>query len=859
MKRLLHYFFLTLLSTGAYAQEYTVLQIASGYNADVIANGIGSSAVSTTIGVDNANFAYITADFQSTGTTAVTPNGLPVSGLFTSAANAAVQFQMGPYSGNNSLRFVAQNEGGTLTFSNQLNVSKLYLMVTSGSGNATVTGTLNFSDNTTQAITASTIPDWYNSTTLPVAISGIGRVNRANNVIDNPSGNPRIYQMTINVLPANQSKLLTGVTLTKTSTAEGVVNVFGASAEIIPTCPSPTALVATTTATGATVSWTGPATAPAGGYDYYYAQSSTAPTTTTVPTGNVTVNTVTFSELATGQLYYFWVRSNCSTTDKGIWKPITFTTGQLTTTYTGADISTDKVTTNTITSPTTCPGVLTVNVPAGYQIVSTATNYSMQTASDGYMSEQRSLLVCNTTGLSEGTLASGAGSSGGTYQYSRSNLNIANGATGAVVFELRAWRTYGGSGCNVTYNKVVTGTWKVTITYALLPCTTPAAPTAVAQSFCSPATVSNLQATGTTGSTLRWYATAEGGTALAPTAALTTGNYYVSQQVQTCESTRTAVAVTVTTVSTPIVASQIFCQQGTVAGLVANGTAGATFNWYADATNVTALSGTTALSTGTYYVSEQIGTCESSRVAVEIIVSNVPVPVATAQTVCVGATLSELSVTGLDGAVYNWYPTATGTGVLALTTPLATGTYYVSQQLGDCESVLLPVQVTINVVAVPQGAATQQFLPGATVAGLTVTTTAGATVQWYLLNESSDLVPVALTTALQDGVTYYVTQSVSGCESAPYGVTAVQTLGTGDFSEATVHLYPNPVATVLNISSIVVIKDVRIYNAIGQLVLQQSGTATATTIDVSGLAAGQYNVVLKNESGAQKAFRIIKK
>jgi hypothetical protein len=76
----------------------------------------------------------------------------------------------------------------------------------------------------------------------------------------------------------------------------------------------------------------------------------------------------------------------------------------------------------------------------------------------------------------------------------------------------------------------------------------PAAPTASAQTFTGSATVADLVATG---SNLKWYAAATGGTALATTTLLATGTYYVSQTSSSCESTRTAVSVTVITFSTP--------------------------------------------------------------------------------------------------------------------------------------------------------------------------------------------------------------------------------------------------------------------------------------------------------------------
>lgn len=469
MKKTLPCLSFLFLSLFAQAQEFAAFQVNSGFNADVIANGIGTSTSSTTIAVDNADFAFITADFQATAGGTPLATALPTNGLINSTANAGLQFQLAPYSANNVLRIPTQNGSGTLVFANPLRGSRLFLLLTSGSGTATISGTINFSDNTTQALSSSTVPDWFNSTTLPVAISGIGRVNLTNDAVETPFGNPRIYQMEVAILPANQSKQISGITITKTSSAEGVLNLFGVSAEVLPTCPSPTALSSVATASGATVSWTAATSVPSGGYDYYYSLTATAPNSSTEPTGNVasTQTSATISGLTIGQTYYFWVRSNCGTTDKGLWRSTTFTTGQLSTTHTAGDILTDKTTSAVInvSSTTACPGLMTVNVPAGYQIASVATSYSMQTAADGFMSEQRSILVCNTTGLKEAAITTGAGDTSGTYQYNRSNITIANGATGAVEFELRAWRTYGTTGCNGIYNRVANNTWKVTITY----------------------------------------------------------------------------------------------------------------------------------------------------------------------------------------------------------------------------------------------------------------------------------------------------------------------------------------------------------------------------------------------------------
>ncbi len=140
-------------------------------------------------------------------------------------------------------------------------------------------------------------------------------------------------------------------------------------------------------------------------------------------------------------------------------------TGQISSTYTLGDINTMFNNTSVTTSSTTnCPGSLSITVPAGYKIKSTAVSYNMSTAGNGWMTEQRSLLACTTNGNTEAAVSSGSGSNTGTFSYNRTGLTLANDLTGTVDFEMRAWRTYGGSDCSAAYNKVDNGTFTVTVT-----------------------------------------------------------------------------------------------------------------------------------------------------------------------------------------------------------------------------------------------------------------------------------------------------------------------------------------------------------------------------------------------------------
>ena len=221
---------------------------------------------------------------------------------------------------------------------------------------------------------------------------------------------------------------------------------------------------------------------------------------------------------------------------------------------------------------------------------------------------------------------------------------------------------------------------------------TPAPTGSASQTFCSNAAVANLQANGTT---IQWYATATGGSALSTTVALVNGTtYYASQTVNGCESsTRLAVAVSITTTATPTgSASQTFCNNAAVANLQANGT---TIQWYATATGGSALSTTVALVNGTtYYASQTANGCESStRLAVAVSITTTATPTGTStQTYNLGDTLSNLVVSGSN---IQWYSGATGGTSLSSNTALVNGTtYYASQTINGCES---PVRLAVTV------------------------------------------------------------------------------------------------------------------------------------------------------------------
>jgi hypothetical protein len=378
----------------------------------------------------------------------------------------------------------------------------------------------------------------------------------------------------------------------------------------------------------------------------------------------------------------------------------------------------------------------------------------------------------------------------------------------------------------------------------------PAAPTgSTAQSFCAGTapTVASLAATGTA---IKWYAAATGGSALATTTALVNGvHYYASQTVNTCESAL-RLNVTATVTAAPAAptgsAAQSFCSgtAPTVASLTATGTA---IKWYAAASGGTALATTTALvNTVHYYASQTVNTCESSaRLNVTATVTAAPLaPTGTAiQSFCgiTSPTVARLTATGTS---LKWYAAATGGTALATTTALVNGKHYFgSQTVSGCES-SSRLDVTATFAPAPTGSAAQSFCAEIVpkVSNLTAT---GAGIKWYAAATGGTA--LATTTALVNARHYYASQTVGTCESTTrLNVTATilatpTTPRIGTITQPTLTVRTGSVA----LSSL---------PSTGTWTLTRTPdgiktTGTGRTKTITGLATGTYTYKVANSSG----------
>ena len=137
------------------------------------------------------------------------------------------------------------------------------------------------------------------------------------------------------------------------------------------------------------------------------------------------------------------------------------------------------------------------------------------------------------------------------------------------------------------------------------------------------------------------------------------------------------------------------------------------------------------------------------------------------QTFCIqqNATLNSIAITGQD---IKWYDTPANRTPLQATTLLESKIYYATQTINNCESQRFPVTVKIQDTPVPDADSPQQFCiqKKARIRDIKIM---GQNINWY--ETASSTSGLSETTELADGITYYASQTFSGCESDKIPVT----------------------------------------------------------------------------------------
>ncbi|MBK8600365.1 MAG: T9SS type A sorting domain-containing protein [Flavobacterium sp.] len=165
--------------------------------------------------------------------------------------------------------------------------------------------------------------------------------------------------------------------------------------------------------------------------------------------------------------------------------------------------------------------------------------------------------------------------------------------------------------------------------------------------------------------------------------------------------------------------------------------------------------------------------------------------------------------------------------------------------------------IIIPAVNPPTGNSLQSFSAGQTLENLVVE---GENLTWYDAATEGNILPTS--TLLQDGATYYVSQSIGGCESRNVNsnrlaITVNLVLNAVDFSNSAFQVYPNPATESITISCKNVIQSIQISNAIGQEIFAVNPNEKETKLTISQLPNGLYFLRL-NASNSIKTIKIVK-
>ncbi|WP_236976947.1 fibronectin type III domain-containing protein [Membranihabitans maritimus] len=121
-----------------------------------------------------------------------------------------------------------------------------------------------------------------------------------------------------------------------------------------------------------------------------------------------------------------------------------------------------------------CSGEISITLPSGgfYEVTGIDVEYSIEAVGEpfyGFINEQNSRIYFTNESSAESWFQ-GSGFEPGTQEYSRSEVDIANGVYSGgteLIFQLQAYRTYGfdDTDCNTDYQKILNNTWEITVHY----------------------------------------------------------------------------------------------------------------------------------------------------------------------------------------------------------------------------------------------------------------------------------------------------------------------------------------------------------------------------------------------------------
>ena len=248
-------------------------------------------------------------------------------------------------------------------------------------------------------------------------------------------------------------------------------------------------------------------------------------------------------------------------------------------------------------------------------------------------------------------------------------------------------------------------------------------------------------------------------------------------------------------------------------------------------------------------------------IAVENNVNNVNLPTASAQTLCQGSKVANLTATGTN---LKWYSTSTGGNALNPNTTLTSSTYYVSQTISGVESARVAVNVSIspNVGSIGSISGSTNLASTITSATYSVAPVTGATSYVWelpsgmtLLSQTGASINVNLSSSFSNGIIRV--KAINACSETSTKSLRIQRSGlvpAGAFSLAISGnsiLCPNSsqTYTATEISEGTYFWTIPSTTSI----ISGQGTRTITLASTASFTSGQIKVVCTTNSASQQA------
>ena len=332
----------------------------------------------------------------------------------------------------------------------------------------------------------------------------------------------------------------------------------------------------------------------------------------------------------------------------------------------------------------------------------------------------------------------------------------------------------------------------------------PSAPVAGSDAtYCDGDVIVDLTAVIGSGGTMSWYADAAltnlvgSNVTFSPSNAVGTATYYVTETVTNCESASTQITITVNpTPLAPVTSGgNTYCEGDLIADLTATPAVGGVINWYDDAglTNLVftgqVYSPPSTVGASVYYAVESLNGCEGPPTSVMVTINELLTIDSEIEVNATGCGLSDgtITITASGGTgTYNFsidggstFPNTTG-----VFTGLGVNSYQVVVTDGNCsvEGNLLTISAPSAPTA-PAASTNSIYCDGDVVSDLTAIPGGGGSISWYDDAALTNLIGTGISYSPATAVgnyTYYITETVSGCESPS--------------SQLTIEINPTPLA-----------------------------------------------------------------